>query len=75
MKTNRKEYQRKYFDRNREASRERKEAERNRNERLRSYFYARLVLGREMPSCIVGCTAEQIEAARIAYVKVLDDMA
>ena len=69
--SDRKQYQREYHASNTDKAANRKQDERDRKERLRSYWYARLVLKREMPALLAGCTPEQIEAARVEYIGVL----
>lgn len=69
----RREYQRQYAAEHTAEAAERKQEERDRKERLRSYWYGKLILGRELTGFIRGCTAEQIEQARIDYLRVLDE--
>jgi len=71
--SDRKEYQRQYHSKNSAAAAERKEAERERKERIRSYWYGKLVLNRDMKVLIRDCTPEQVEEGRIRYLKVLDE--
>jgi hypothetical protein len=69
----RREYQKQYSAEHSAEAAERKQEERYRKDRLRSYWYGKIVLGREIMAFKAGCTEQQIEQARIDYLKVLDE--
>ena len=66
-------YMQKYAATHQEQARERKQDERDRRERLRSYWYAKLVHGREIPALKHGCSELLIEQERVRYEKTLDE--
>ena len=71
MIKDRRKYQRDYAETHREEARERKELERYRKSRCRSYWYAKLVLKREMPCLISDCSPEMVERERKRYEQTL----
>ena len=71
--SNRSGYMKEYAANHSEEAAERKQFERGRKDRLRSYWYGKLILNREMPALKSGCTEEQIEQARIEYMRVLEE--
>lgn len=66
-------YHRQYHAEHREEAALRKGDERDRRDRCRSYWYARLVLGREMPALIRDVSEELLESERLAYLALLDE--
>jgi hypothetical protein len=67
------EYQANYHALNSDRAKERKQNERDRRERCRSYWYAKLILNREMPALIADCSPEMIEQERKKYLTVLEE--
>ena len=67
------EYMKQYASEHTAEAAQRKQDERDRKDRLRSYWYARLVLKREFIGLKSGCTDDQIETARLDYLRVLDE--
>lgn len=57
----------------RKSAAERKYEERDRRERCRSYWYARLILKREMPNLIRDCSPKMVEQEREKYEKLLKE--
>ena len=75
MKKDRSEYQRKYASANIEKKREQKELERDRRDRCRSYWYAKLILKRDMSALIADCSPELVEKERVKYEMLLAETA
>lgn len=71
MKKDRSEYQKQYADDHRQEKRDQKALERYRKGRCKSYWYARLVLKREMPTLIADCSPEMVESERVRYGKTI----
>ena len=69
--TNRQAYQKEYASTHSDTVRERKELERDRRDRCRSYWYKRIVWQVEWPFLIADCTPGMVEATRKRYEKTL----
>lgn len=72
-KKNRRKYQRDYHENHREEAAERKAEERNRRERCRSYWYAKLILKRDMSMLIKDVSPTMLEQERVKYLSLLDE--
>lgn len=69
----RRAYQRDYHATHCEEAAERKELERYRREKARTYWRTKILLKREMPLLLKGVSAEIIEQERLAYLALLDE--
>ena len=64
-------YQKEYAETHSDSARERKELERDRRDRCRSYFYKLMVWKVEWPFLIADCSEGMVEQERKKYEKTL----